>query len=96
MEIRNRVISMRETDQFVKAFVKHYDSNKFLRLEVIRNKGKDVTTMYIEQSSGKMICCKKSHKIFEMKLLSNQELKRFMDDCLDDLPISKYDLNVVD
>lgn len=87
---------MRETERFVKEFSKHYDQDKFLRLEVIRNKDRDATTMYIEQSSGKMICCKKSHKIFEMKLLSNQELKRFMDSCMDDLPINKYDLNVID
>lgn len=87
---------MRETEQFVKAFSKLYDQDRFLRLEVIRNKGKDATTMYIEQSTGKMICCKKSDKIFEMKLLSNQELKRFMNSCLDNLPISTYDLNVID
>lgn len=86
---------MRETDKFIKEFEKNYDSNKFLRLEVVRNADKSTTTMYIEQSSGRMICCKQSRKIFDMKLLSNQELKQFMKTCLNDLPIKKYDLNCV-
>ncbi|AKP66311.1 hypothetical protein [Companilactobacillus ginsenosidimutans] len=86
---------MRESDQFVKAFTKNYNQDKFLRLQVVRNTDRSTVTMYIEQSSGKMICCKKSHKIFVMNLLSDQELKRFMHTCMNNLPIATYDMDNV-
>ncbi|MCH4008511.1 hypothetical protein [Companilactobacillus sp.] len=86
---------MRETDQFVQEFEKHYSKDKFLRLQVVRNTDKSTTTMYIEQSSGKMVSCKKSHKIFDMKLLTNQELHRFMKQCMTELPIETYTVDSV-
>lgn len=86
---------MRETDQFVKEFQKNYNQDDFLRLQIVRNKGEAKITMYIEQSSGKMICCKKSHKIFDMKMMSKPELTRFMNTCLNDLPIETYTIDSV-
>ena len=86
---------MRDTDQFVKAFQKNYNKEKFLRLQVVRNVDRSTTTMYIEQSSGKMICCKRSHKIYNMQLMTDSELKRFMNTCLTNLPIATYTVDNV-
>lgn len=86
---------MSECDQLVQQFENNYKKDSFIRLQVVRNKDSSKTSIYIEQSSGNMISCKQSSKIFDMKLMTNQELRNFMDSCLRELPIRTYTLNNV-
>lgn len=86
---------MRKTDLFVKEFQKNYHKDEFLRLQVVRNKVRSTITMYLERSSGKMVCCKKSSKIFDMKMVTSQELNQFMKAAMNDLPIETYTVDSV-